>query len=299
MKRYFLLIYLLINIFFSFAQEKKFSSFELVYDIPQQVSESSQWPKSSLKGIQIYNDTLFTLLIRENCMTSFTLSGNSKVITDIKLNLDKKVEPISLVRIKNKWFFITATDGIFIYNKKGPYNKIINEKKRQRTQTLYCINNHLLTFSQSGFSGEGFFNLYNMQGNILDSIKCESVVFSYPFENNNIIKDGYLEVMEKDSTLKISLKHPFNAYPEEDTFVGGYQNSGYFIDWYHRNKLIIRDLSDTSIKEQFFIPVKFDESDLGIPEEELINLRVFSQDNNTFYFVTLKHGHLLIYKATR
>ena len=86
-----------------------------------------------------------------------------------------------------------------------------------------------------------------------------------------------------------------------NVFVGACNNYGLFIDWNNRDHITLRDMDDLSKKENLKFPNIFKREYLGIPPEgeTTINLRVFSRDNNTFYFVTIKHGQLLIYKAVR
>ena len=63
-RRLFLLMVIIPSI--SFSQEKKFSSFELISNLPQQVKDYSDWPKYDLESMVFYNDTVYTLLVKEN-----------------------------------------------------------------------------------------------------------------------------------------------------------------------------------------------------------------------------------------
>lgn len=296
MKKHLLLIYLLCTVLHSFAQKKKFNSFELLYNITQQVPESHDWPKYGLESMTFYNDTIFTLLIKENYITSIPLARKGEIIGNQKFSSPQSSYPITMARNKGKWFVVTMMNGIICIEKNGDYKRLIATPQKGFFNNIMIINNQILAYLFS--NGNKIFKLYDFNGNLIYTSKEGEYAFINPVEYNDTIRDGYKDYTVKNNTIHISDDYDWEKYGDY-SFVGGYQDMGYFIDRENRNNFIIRDLKDLSIKEQFFIPVKFKDTDLGIPEEDSFNLRVFSRDNNTFYFVTIKHGHLLIYKAVR
>ena len=296
MRKYLLLLFLFSITFLSYSQEKKFSSFELFFDIPQLVQKYNNWPILDLESITFYNDTIFTLLIKENNLTSIPLNKKGDKVEGKKITLPQKCSPFAMARNKEKWYIATRFDGVKILDENGNYKNFI-----EKSQELFCyeimfINNQILLFENNSFDGQ--FSLYDINGKLIKSSKKDDYVFTYPFEYNNIIRDGFNDITVKNNTIHISEQYYLNNDGNE-SFVGGCQNMGYFVEREYRKQLIIKDLVHKSEKERFNIPVIFKDTDLGVPEEDLFNLRVFSQDNNTFYFVTLKRGHLLIYKAVR
>lgn len=70
--------------------------------------------------------------------------------------------------------------------------------------------------------------------------------------------------------------------------IGGWEKYGYFVDPTQRDHLVIRDMSGNSEEECLYFNHTFSENDLDFPEEDDINLRVFSSDNQIFYFVQVK-----------
>lgn len=296
LKKMFLIVVIIPLI--TFAQEKKFSSFELLYDIPQQIPESHTWPKYGLESMQLYNDTIYTLLIKENVLTSIPLHKKEREnkIGSQKINLPIKCSPLTMARNKGEWYFLTQMNGILILDENYNYRNFIAKRQKYLFEDFVFINDQIIVFNS--FNAMNLFSLYDLNGKLLNSSKENLYVFMYPYLYENIIRDGYNEIRVENNMIKVSDRYDPSNYGNYN-FVGGCQNMGFFVERDNRNEFVIRDLRDKSVKARFFIPVKFSDTDLGIPEEDSFNLRVFSQDNETFYFVTIKHKHLLIYKAVR
>ena len=296
MKKSTILIYLLCTTLFSFAQEKKFSSFELFCDIPQLVQKYENWPILDLESMIFNNDTIYTLLIKKNNLTSISLNKKGEKITNTEINLPQKSFPYAIAKNKDKWYIATRSNGVKLIQKNNNYQNIIEKSENLHCNNIMLVNDQILLYESNGF--DGFFTLYDANGKLINTSKKDEYIFEYPFEYNNTIRDGFNDITIKNNTITVSDRYYLNNDGNE-SFVGGCQNMGYFVEREYRKQLIIKDLVNKSEKERFNIPVIFKDTDLGVPEEDLFNLRVFSQDNNTFYFVTLKRGHLLIYKAVR
>ena len=67
-----LLVLVLIDISI-FNYSKEFRSFKLMYNIPQQINTNEEWPKYILDCVQIYNDTVYTLLIKKGYISSLSI----------------------------------------------------------------------------------------------------------------------------------------------------------------------------------------------------------------------------------
>ena len=293
-RRLFLLMVIIPSI--SFSQEKKFSSFELISNLPQQVKDYSDWPKYDLESMVFYNDTVYTLLVKENNLTSIPLTKKGDELINKKIILPPKYNPNTIARYNNKWYIATNDFGVVYIEENGSSKIIIEKPDKLFIKNIMFINNKILIYES--FRVDYYFALYDLNGKLINTTNKGKFIFTYPFQFDNIIRNGFNDITVKNNTIYISEQYYLNNDGNEN-FVGGCQNMGFFVEREHRNQFIIKDLINKSEKERFNIPVKFKDSDLGIPEEDSFNLRVFSQDNNTFYFVTLKHGHLMIYKAVR
>ena len=299
MKKSIILIYLLCTTLVSFAQEKKFTSFELLYDIPQQIPGNGSWVKYSLESIELNNDTLFTLLVKSNHITIIPLSKKNSKFQNQSLILPEGKIPIRAVRHKEIWYVLTPFEGL-AYIKDNQYTRFNKAPDIGTIDNFYFIDDKIILFnSLDGYHGK--LDLYNSKGELISSSKEDAIELM----NSNVYQNKITNVSNNisiiDNKIQISEAINMEKYGKEDTFIGSCKNYGYFIDWDNRDHIIIRNMDNLLEKEYFKLPIKFSETSLGIPEEgwSSINIRVLSEDNNTFYFATLKHGHLMIYKAVR
>ena len=297
MKKSIIIIYLLCTTLFSFSQEKKFTSFELLYDIPQEMNFKDGYYMYDPEKVKIFNDTLFTMLIKDNHISKIPLTNKAKKIENEKINIPTNSSPVSFTRFEGQWYIILLYNGLGYINKENIYTSLIPKAPKWYFQKIFFVNNQIVLFDSDDY--KSLFELYDLKGNLIDSTSIDFFDFNYSTIFNNTLWDGYDQIKIDKNKIYISEKCNINKYDNEDTFIGGFQNLGYFADYEKRNKLVIRDMETQSTKDSFSLPPLFKESDLGVPEEGTINLQVFSQDNNTFYFVTLKKGHLMIYKALR
>ena len=280
-----------------YSQEKKFTSFELLYDISQQVNLKEDYSMYDLEKIKIYNDTLFTMLIKKNHMSKIPLTKKAISFEHEKFILPTDYTPITFTRNEGKWYFLLPFKGLGYMDNEKKYITLIPKAPKWQFQNFFFVNNQIVLIDTDEYNG--LFELYDLKGNLMDSTSISIFDFNNSIIYNNTIWDGYDQIKVSKNKVNISESYDINKYGNENTFVGGYQNMGFFINYEKRNKIVIRDMETKFIKESLTFPHFFKESDLGIVEEGRVNLRILSEDNNTFYFVTLKKGHLMIYKAVR
>ena len=285
----------------SFSQEKEFSSFELLYAIPQEMHHSD-WPNFNVGTARVFNDTLFTIMCMKNYVTAIPLqSSDPDQITHLRLNPPKDFGLFSWYKYKNKQFILSSIVGLFIQDKNDTYQKFTKEKIAHNPFDLFFIEDRILVYSY-GSEHENYYELYDLNGHRLDSAfswKYNIHIYAYPYQYQNKIMDGYCQATISND--KIDLTVPYNAdvYGDTRTFVGGCRNLGFFVDWELKNKLVVRNLDDQSVVDEWRIPVRIFSPNTFLREEGFINLRVFSEDNNTYYFVFIKYDRLMVYKATR
>lgn len=276
-----------------FSQEKRFSSFQLLYDIPQQIETFDNWPEYFLEPVRIYNDTLFTLLAKEGCRTAIPLNTSQRKITHTKTYLPPNSLPIRLMREKGKWIYVTERGGILQQTSDSTYRKLVEKEQLLYFQDLFFIKDRMVVFESSGWSG--VFCLYDLDGKHLFTTPCVRYPFYYPMVLDNKIINGDDQVSLENDTLSIL------GGDEVRSFIGSNGTFAYYSEIECTRVMVIKKFSDPTVEEMFFVPIDSDEeyrlyelSDTGPT-----NLRVFSKDNRTFYFVKLRGKHLKIYRAIR
>ena len=290
-----LFIFLSIVWYQLYSQNNKVNKFELLYSISQEIKDTDKWPKYNLQSLYFEHDTLFTLLIKNNYITSIPLSGNLKEINHTITPLPKNEFPLYLKKYKNEWY-TSSIHSIKKFKNTLQYKTIIS------TPTGPIIDFLEITDDKIVYSTRyTYVVLINLEGKELSKYHSDYFALATIIYKNFII-NGIQDILIKGNWIFVmptKRHYTSSAYPNATYMIGGQGKYGYFVDPTQRDHLIIRNMSENTEEECLYFNHTFSENDLDFPEEDDINLRVFSSDNQIFYFVQVKNGHLDIYKATK
>ena len=76
-------------------------NFELLYSIPQEINDNEEWPKYTLRSLYLENDTLHTLLLKTNYISSISLSDSLAKIKHLFTPLPKNEFPVFLKKYQS------------------------------------------------------------------------------------------------------------------------------------------------------------------------------------------------------
>ncbi|CCZ80729.1 hypothetical protein [Odoribacter laneus] len=278
-----------------YSPNNMMNQFELLYSIPQEIKDTDEWPKYNLQSLYFENDTLFTLLIKNNFITSIPLLSNMKDFHHLLTPLPKNEFPLYLKRYKNEWY-TSSIHSIKKFKDSLQYKTIISTPTGPLIDFFEIMDDKIVYNTR-------YTNviLTNLEGKELSKY-CSNYFAIATTIYNNFIINGIRDILIKGNwvfVMPTKRHYTSSAYPNATYMIGGWEKYGYFVDPTQRDHLVIRDMSGNSEEECLYFNHTFSENDLDFPEEDDINLRVFSSDNQIFYFVQVKNEHLDIYKAAK
>lgn len=270
-------------------------NFELLYSIPQEINDNEEWPKYTLRSLYFENDTLYTLLLKTNYISSLSLSDFSTKIKHLLTPLSANEFPVFLKKYQQEWY-TASSNSIKKFKNSSSYQTIISIPQETLLEFFDIIDDKIIYATR-----QPKIVLTNIAGKELFQASVDYFYISTTVYKNVLI-NGFYDILIKGNlliSLPIKRHYTSSAYPDATYMIGGWEKYGYFVDPSQRDHLVIRDMSEDPKEECLYLNHTFSENDLDFPEEDDINLRVFSSDNQTFYFVQVKNGHLDIYRATK
>ena len=268
---------------------------ELLYSIPQEINDKDEWPKYTLRSLYLEKDTLYTLLLKTNYLSSILLSDVHAKIKHIPTPLPINEFPVFLKKYQQDWY-TASTNAIKKFHDSSQYQTIINISPETLLEFFDIIEDKIIYATR-----QPKIILTDLEGNELFHVNKDYFFISTTIYNNTLINGLYDIYIKGNFFIYFPYKRHYtsSAYPNATYMIGGQGKYGYFVDPTQRDHLVIRNMSENTEEECLYFNHTFSENDLDFPEEDDINLRVFSSDNQIFYFVQVKNGHLDIYKATK
>lgn len=278
-----------------YSQNNMIKNFELLYSIPQEINDNEEWPKYTLRSLYLENDTLHTLLLKTNYISSISLSDSLAKIKHLFTPLPKNEFPVFLKKYQQEWY-TASTNSIQKFQNSSQYQTLITIPQETLLEFFDIIENKIIYATR-----QPKIVLTDLDGKELFQVSINYFFISTTVYNN-ILTNGFYDILIKKNlliSLPVKRHYTSSAYPNATYMIGGWEKYGYFVDPTQRDHLVIRDMSGNSEEECLYFNHTFSENDLDFPEEDDINLRVFSSNNQIFYFVQVKNEHLDIYKAAK
>lgn len=165
-------------------------NFELLYSIPQEINDNEEWPKYTLRSLYLENDTLHTLLLKTNYISSISLSDSLAKIKHLFTPLPKNEFPVFLKKYQQEWY-TASTNSIQKFQNSSQYQTLITIPQETLLEFFDIIENKIIYATR-----QPKIVLTDLDGKELFQVSINYFFISTTVYNN-ILTNGFYDILIK------------------------------------------------------------------------------------------------------